>query len=376
MEFIVSSSDLLNQLNTVKSVINSKNALPILDDFLFTLSDKKLKIEATDLETRLETTMTLENANGGGVFAVPAKKLTDMLNLFADEPLTFKVNLDTYEIQFVSASGEYKLSGESGEDFPHFIPLEESKKASFSISSEYFQRALSKTVFASSDDDPRPIMNGILIELTNEHLRLVATDSHKLARYTRTDIKVDTPASFVFPKKPANLLKGILAKESNDVVVEFDDKQVVVNMASYIMSCRMIDGKYPNYSAAIPKDNPNKLIVNKDDFYRKLRRVSFFSDSESNMVKLAMTGSSLVINAQDLNTKTSAKESMSCQFEGDSEDMQIGFKSKFLLTILDNINSEDVCMEMSDPSRAGLISPIDKDDENEDVLMLLMPMML
>lgn len=374
MEFIVSTSDLLSQLNTIKGVINSKNTLQILDNFLFTLEGNTLKIEASDLETRLETKLELENVNGSGVVAIEAKRLTDMLGLFSDEPLTFKVDLTNYKIDILSASGKYSIAGTSGEEFPKNMSLEEDSKSSFSIASDVLQKAIASTAFATSDEDARPILTGILFELTNEHLRLVATDSHKLSRYTRTDIKSDTEASFIFPKKPANILKGILAKESNDVQVEFDSKQVIITMSSYVMCCRLIEGKYPNYNAVIPTQNPNVLTINKEDFYKKLRRVAFFSNPANNLARLEMTGTRLLISAQNIDYASSAKEELNCRYEGD--DMQIGFKSKFLLTILDNINSEDVSLEMSDPSRAGLIIPVDKEDENEDVLMLLMPMMI
>ncbi len=378
MEFIVSTSNLLSQLNTIKGVINSKNTLPILDNFLFTLEGNVLKIEASDLETRLETKLELENVKGGGVIAIEAKKLTDMLSLFSDEPLTFKVDLTNYKIDIFSASGKYSIAGANGKDFPKTQPLGESEDAStissFTIAPEILRKAIISTAFASSDDDARPMLTGILFELTPDHLRFVATDSHKLARYTRTDIKSETQASFIFPQKPANLLKGILAKETGEVKVEFDSKQVVITMVQSVLNCRLIDGKYPNYAAVIPVENPNKLVINKADFYSKLRRVAFFSNPSNNLARLEMSGTRLMISAQNIDYASSAKEELNCQYEGD--DMQIGFKSKFLLNILDNINSEDVTIEMSDPGRAGLIMPVDKDDENEDVLMLLMPMMI
>ena len=378
MEFIVSTSNLLSQLNTIKGVINSKNTLPILDNFLFTLDGNVLKIEASDLETRLETKLELESVKGAGVIAIEAKNLTDMLGLFSDEPLTFKVDLTNYKIDIFSASGKYTIAGANGKDFPKTQPLGESDDAasisSFTIAPEILRKAITSTAFASADDDARPMLTGILFELTPEHLRFVATDSHKLARYTRTDIKSETQASFIFPQKPANLLKNILAKETADVKVEFDSKQVVITMAQSILNCRLIDGKYPNYAAVIPLENPNKLIINKADFYTKLRRVAFFSNPSNNLTRLEMSGTRLMISAQNIDYASSAKEELNCQYEGD--DMQIGFKSKFLLNILDNINSEDVTIEMSDPGRAGLIMPVEKDDENEDVLMLLMPMMI
>ena len=376
MEFIVSSSDLLSQLNTIKGVINSKNTLQILNCFIFTLDGNTLKIEASDLETTLETSLVLENVKGSGVIAIDAKKLTDMLGLFSDEPLTFKIDLTNYKIHILSASGEYDIVGMSGEEFPKNQALADNS-SSFTVPAEVLQKAVASTSFATSDDDARPILTGILFELTDEHLRLVATDSHKLARYTRTDVKAENNASFIFPKKPANILKNILNKEAADnaVNVKFDEKQVIISLTNFVLNCRLIEGKYPNYAAVIPAQNPNVFQINKMDFYQKLRRVAYFADPSNGLVKLEMSGSSLSIKAQNLDSDSKAAEELNCNYEGD-DDMKIGFKSKFLLTILDNINSEDVSIQMSDPSRAGIIVPVDKPDENEDVLMLLMPMMI
>lgn len=377
MEFIVSSSDLLSQLNALKTVINSKNPLPILDDFLFTLDGNSLKIEATDLETRLETTMQLESANGSGIFAVNAKQLTDSLNLFSDEPLTFKVNLDNYAIEYFSASGKYKICGESGEEYPRVMSLNEDTKTSVSIPSEIIQHGLASSVFASGDDPTRVVLNGVYVELNQEHLRFVATDGNQLSRYTRTDVKTDNATSFILPKKTATLLKALAAKDGNNIVVEFDDtlKQVIVKLTSYTMSCRVIEGKFPNYDAVIPRNNANDVSLTKEDFYRKIRRVAFFSETNVNLIVLNIDGSMMDIRAKDLNANTSAQEQMACRHEGEA--IQIGFKSKLLLSILDNISSEDVHFSFGDgQTKACLISPVDKLDPNEDVLMLLMPMMI
>lgn len=373
MEFIVSTSELLSQLNAIKGVINSKNTLEILDNFLFSLKDGVLKIEASDLETCMETHLTLENTKGNGVIAIEAKKLTDMLALFADEPLTFKIDLISYQIDILSASGKFNLTGKSGEEFPKTLPLNESK-SSFTIAPYVLQSGLTSTLFATSDDESRPILTGILFELTNEHLRFVSTDSHMLARYTRTDVTSDKEAKFVIPKKPATILKNILSKETDDVFVEFDEKQVVIKTKNYEMNCCLIAGTYPNYAAVIPNENPNVLTVNKLDFYKKLRRVAYFSNPSTNRATFEMTGNQLLLSAQNMDAASSAKEELNCQYTG--EDLTIGFKSKALLSILDNINSEEVSFKLSDPMRAGLIVPTITSDDNEDVLMLIMPMSL
>ena len=373
MEFIVSTSDLLSQLNIVKSVINSKNTLPILDNFLFKLEGNVLKIAASDLETTLNTQMELNNAKGKGTIAIEAKRLTDLLKEFTDQPLTFKVNQENYQIDILSASGKFSIIGQNGDEFPK-LPQLEKEFSSISIGSEVFQKGITSTLFATGDDEMRPVMNGILVELTENHFRLVATDSHKLARYTRLDIKSDKNASFILPKKTANILKNILAKDGNTITIEFDGKNAFFSLTDYRLVCRLIEGKYPAYSAVIPTQNPNKLLVDRIDFYNKLKVVSLFANPASNLAKLEMGGATLLISAQDIDFSTSGQEQLNCKYEGD--EMVIGFKSKFLLDILQNINSIEVSIELSDPSRAGIIIPIEKEDSNEDILMLLMPMMV
>ncbi len=373
MEFIVSTSDLLGQLNIVKSVINSKNTLPILDNFLFELKDNTLKITASDLETTLKTQIELSNCKGDGTIAIEAKRLTDLLKEFTDQPLTFKVNKENFQIDIQSASGKYAIVGQNGDEFPK-VPALDDSKTSISINSDAFQKAITSTLFATGDDEMRPVMNGILVELTEEHFRLVATDSHKLARYTRTDVKADKEASFILPKKTANILKNTLAKDGNDVTIEFDGKNAVFTLTDYNIVCRLIEGKYPAYNAVIPTQNPNKLLVDRTDLFNKLKIVSLFANPASNLTKLEMGGATLTISAQDIDFSTSGQEQLNCRYEGD--ELTIGFKSKFLLDILSNINSQDVCVELSDPSRAGIIIPIDKEEDAEDILMLLMPMMV
>ena len=373
MEFIVSTSDLLGQLNIVKSVINNKNTLPILDNFLFRLEGGILYITASDLETTLNTQIELKNAKGSGLIAIEAKRLTDLLKEFTEQPLTFKINPKDFQIDIQSASGKYSIVGQNGEEFPK-VPEIQEPKTTISLNSELLQKAISSTMFATGDDEMRPVMNGILIELTEQHFRMVATDSHKLARYTRTDVKANGDASIILSKKTATILRNTLSKNGNDITIEFDNKNAFFTLTDYTIVCRLIEGKYPAYNAVIPTQNPNKLLVDRMDLYSKLKVVSIFANPASNLAKLEMGGSMLNISAQDIDFSTSGQEQLNCRYEG--EEMTIGFKSKFLLDILQNINSVDVSIELSDPSRAGLIIPIDKEDENEDILMLLMPMMV
>lgn len=373
MEFIVSSNELLLHLNAVKGVINTKNTLPILDNFLFKIEGNELSITASDLETTLQTSLSLDNVTGGGIVAIEAKRLTDILKEFPDQPLTFKID-DAYHVEIVSQNGKFNVMGQNGDEFPKLPDIDESEVSSIQLKSEMLLKGINSTIFATADDELRPVMNGIFVELTNEHFRLVASDSHKLVRYTRNDIVPETEASFILPKKTAIILKSTLAKEKNEVKIEFDSKNAYFLFAQFKLVCRLVEGKYPSYNAVIPTDNPNKLIIDRADFYTTLKRVSIFANQASNLAKLSMKSNLLTVSAQDIDFSISAYESINCQYDGDP--MDIGFKSLFLLDILANLPSAEVVLEMSDPSRAGILTAHDNEDENEDVLMLIMPMMV
>lgn len=374
MEFIVSSSEILSHLSAVKSVINSKNTLPILDNFLINLDNNVLKITASDLETTLHTEMKLDNATGKGLIAIEARRLTDILKEFPDQPLTFKIDDDTYQVEIFSRNGKFTIMGQNGEDFPRIPEINQTEANSLMIAGEVVHKGIINTLFATADDELRPVMNGILVELTTEHFRLVASDSHKLVRFTRKDYVAEQDSSFILPKKTASILKNILAKEKNNIKIEFDSKNAYFELSNFNLVCRLVEGKYPSYNAVIPVQNPNKLTIDRSDFYNTLRRVSIFANQASNLAKLTMRGNELVISAQDIDFSISAYETIICQFDG--EPMEIGFKSSFLLDILTNLGSTDVVLEMSDPSRAGILSPVANENENEDVLMLIMPMMV
>ncbi|SDC43747.1 DNA polymerase III subunit beta [Williamwhitmania taraxaci] len=374
MKFVVSSTELLSHLQTVSRVISNKNTLPILDHFLFQLSGNGLTITASDLETTLVTSINLENVSEEGVVAVPAKLLTDTLKEFSDQPLTFDVNTDTKAIVINSETGKFTLPGQDGEDFPAIPTVREDKKSVLQTSTETLFSGISKTLFATADDELRAVMNGIFIELTESDVTFVATDAHKLVRYKRMDVKSDGAASFILPKKPAALLKAILAKDSNNVMVEFDDKNAFFTLTNYRMICRLVEGTYPSYASVIPANNPNRLTIDRIELYNALKRVAVFSNQASNLVKLELVGNQLTISAQDLDFSISAYERLNCIYEGDN--MQIGFKSTFLIEILSNLSSSDVVLQLSDPSRAGLILPTEKEIDDEDTLMLLMPMMI
>jgi DNA polymerase III subunit beta len=374
MKFVVSSIDLLNHLQAVSRVISSKNTLPILDNILFNLEGSKLELTASDLESTFITSMELDNYNGSGSIAIPSRLLLDTLKEFPDQPLTFDINTSSFAIVINSENGQFSVMGQNGEDFPQLPAIKEEHKTTFEISASVLLNGITSTLFATADDELRPVMNGIFCELTTSDITFVASDAHKLVRYKRSDAKADNNSAFILPKKPASILKGILGKESGMMVVEFDNKNASFTMPKYKLVCRLVEGNYPSYNSVIPTDNPNKMIIDRLKLYNSLKRVSVFSNQASNLIKLQLTGNQLTVSAQDIDFSISAYEKLSCQYDGDSLD--IGFKSSFLVEILQNLQSTDVVLELSDPSRAGILVPLDKENDDEDVLMLLMPMMI
>lgn len=374
MKFVVSSTELLSHLSAISKVINSKNTLPILDNYLFLLEDKLLTITASDLESTLITSLELENTNGNGTIAVPAKLMNETLKEFPEQPLTFQIDPETFAIEIFSQNGKFSIVGQNGEDFPQQPILNEAVASTISVNHNVLLSGINKTLFATADDELRPVMNGIFIELTTEDMKFVASDAHKLVRYKRFDAKAEKDASFILPKKPAALLKSLLPKEEFDVKLEFDEKNAFFTLSNFKLICRLVEGNYPSYNSVIPQNNPNKLIIDRVEFYNTVRRVSVFSNQASNLIRLKLTENQLVVSAQDIDFSISAVERLSCQYEGD--EMEIGFKSTFLQEILSNLSATDVKVELSDPTRAGLLLPSESENEDEDVLMLLMPMMI
>ncbi len=374
MKFVVSSTDLLSHLSATSKVISSKSTMPILDNFLFQLSETDLTITASDLESTLITHMELDNTEGEGVIAVPARLLIDTLKEFPEQPLTFQINTDTYGVEIFSDNGKYSIVGQSGEDFPEIPEIGEDDATAITVAPKVLLKGIEKTLFATADDELRPVMNGIFIELSPEHMGFVASDAHKLVRYRRSDAASEFESSFILPKKPASLLRNLLPKEEFDVKLEFDNKNAQFTLSNYKLICRLVEGNYPSYNSVIPKNNPNKMVIDRLAFYNTVKRVSVFSNQASNLIKLNINENQLVVSAQDIDFSISAVERLSCEYDG--EEIEIGFKSTFLLEILSNISASDVKMEMSDPSRAGLLLPAETEEDAEDVLMLLMPMMI
>lgn len=374
MKFVVSSSELLGHLQAISRVISSKNTLPILDNFLFNLSGNDLEITASDLESTMITRMKLENTDGDGTIALPARILLDTLKEFPVQPLTFDINPGTMAVVISSENGKFNVVGQNGIDFPALPAIKKDKKFSFRINADVLLAGISRTIFATADDELRPVMGGIFVEASADKITFVASDAHKLVRYQRADAHADDSASFILPKKPASLLKNILPKEEGAVMVEFDDKNAFFNLSDHKVVCRLVEGNYPNYTSVIPKNNPRKITIDRVEFYNTLKRVSVFSNQASNLVKLQLKGNQMMVSAQDIDFSISAYERIKCQYEG--EEIEIGFKSVFLLEILANIGSQDVMIELADPTRAGLFLPVSTDNESEDLLMLLMPMMI
>ena len=374
MKFVVSSTELLGHLQAISRVISSKNTLPILDDFLFNLSGNDLEITASDLESTLITRMKLENTEGDGIIALPARILLDTLKEFSAQPLTFEINMETMAVVLSSENGKFNLMGQNGIDFPALPVIKKDKKFSFTIDAEVMLAGISRTLFATADDELRPVMGCIFIEASTDRITFVASDAHKLVRYQRSDARADDNASFILPKKPASLLRNILPRETGPFKVEFDTKNAFFNLNDYKVVCRLVEGNYPNYNSVIPKNNPRKVSVDRVEFYNTLKRVSVFSNQASNLVKLHLTGNQVTVSAQDIDFSISANERLKCLYDGD--EIEIGFKSVFLLEILANISSQDVMIELADPTRAGLFLPAEAENASEDLLMLLMPMMI
>lgn len=370
MKFIVSSSQLLKQLQVLGGVINNNNTLPILDNFLFELSENQLKVSASDLETTMSSVVDVESDSSGSI-AVSARLLLDTLKTFPDQPLTFKTEGDS-TIEISSDQGKYDMAYFGGDEFPKAVSLPNPSKTV--VPAHILGTAISKTIFAAGNDDLRPVMSGVFFQFSSQSLTFVATDAHKLVKYSRTDVTADQTAEFIMPKKPLNLLKGILGGSESEVTIEYNDANAKFTFDNIVLVCRLIDGKYPNYEAVIPKENPNKLTVDRASFLNSVRRVSIFSSKTTHQIRLKMAGTELNISAEDLDFANKADERLSCDYQGD--DMQIGFNSRFLSEMLNNLNSNEVLIEMSLPNRAGILTPIDGTDEGEKVTMLVMPVML
>jgi DNA polymerase III subunit beta len=369
MKFIVSSSSLLKQLQHIAGVINANTVLPILEDFLFEIEKNKLTVVATDLETVMRIQLDIEARETGKV-CIPARILLDSLKNISDQPLTFTIDKN-FGVEITSDNGKYKVMGENPDNFPKEPAADGT--TSFTLSASNLVTAINKTLFATSNDDLRPAMTGVFFELDKKGLQCVSTDAHRLVRYKLKDVSCPKADSFIVPRKPLNLLKAAIPFNEDELTISYNTNHLFVKHGTTQMSCRLIDARFPDYKVVIPSDNPYRLTVNKSDFQSALRRVSIFSNKSTNQVALNISGSELQLAAQDVDFSFEGNERMKCQYNG--EDLVIAFNAKFLIEMLSAADSDEVNLELSTPTKAGLIKPAEQ-EENEELLMLVMPLML
>ncbi len=372
MKFTISSSALSSVLSLTGKVISNKNTFPILDYFLIELQGGELKITTSDLETTLVSNISVESVEREGRVAAPGKLMMDSLKEFAEMPLTIEVNSTTWEITLSWKSGELSIPGANPESYPAFQSLAAEQK-SVKIDASVVLEGVSKTIFATADDELRPVMNGVFVNLTPANVTFVATDAHKLVKCS-LDSDHDVTASFILPKKPANLLKTMLSKRDEEVEIIFDSQNVLFKFGAYTMVCRLIEGTYPNYNAVIPAQNPNKLLVDRVELLNSIKRVGVCSNPTTNLIRMDIENNRLSLKAQDLDFSVSANDTLSCSY--DSAAITIGFKSTFLVEILNNMDSATVMIELADSTRAGVFKTVSDEANNGESLMLLMPMML
>ena len=372
MKFTVSSSALQSLLATTGKVISNKSSLPILEYFLMDLKDGELRVTTSDLETTLVGSIKVENVENEGTIAAPAKLMLDSLKEFPEMPLVIDVNDTTWEIQITWSSGHLSIPGASAVSYPAIQSLgAESKNITLDV--DMLVGGINKTIFATADDELRPVMNGVYFDFTPESLTFVATDAHKLVKYAAENT-ADFTAAFILPKKPANLLKALLMKEEDAVEVTFDAKNVAFQLKNYKLVCRLIEGNYPNYNAVIPAANPNKVLVDRVELLNGIKRVAVCSNPTTNLIRMDIANNKVNLTAQDIDFSVSANETISCSYDGTP--VTIGFKSTFLVEILSNIETPTVVVELADSTRAGVFKPVYDDKQSSESLMLLMPMMI
>ncbi len=370
MKFIVSSSALLKQLAAINGVVASNPIVPILENFLFQLEGSLLTVTASDLQTVMITEIEVESSDKGSI-AVPAKLLLDTLRGLPEQPITFKIDAETFGTEIVSENGRYKLSGENPIDFPKVPAV--NKTLSIEVAAEVLGKAISNTSFAASTDDLRPNMTGMYLQLGESNATFVATDGHRLVRYRRQDLRSANTSTMIIPRKALNLLKSSLPSDDTTVKADFSQSNAFFTFGNIKMICRLIDERFPDYENAIPVNNPNILTINRLELLSSLRRISIYANKTTHQIRLRISQDELVISAEDLDYSNEASERLVCDYSGD--DLEIGFNAKFLIEMLNNLSSNQLQLRLSAPNRAGILVPNDQ-DENEDILMLVMPVML
>ena len=372
MKFTVSSSALLSLLATTGKVISNKNTLPILDYFLMELNGNELKVTTSDLETTLIGSITVDSVESEGTIAAPGKLMLDSLKEFPELPLTIDVNDKSWEIKINWKSGSLSIPGASAVSYPA-VPTLSAEKKELELDVDVLVNGINKTIFATADDDFRPVMNGIFINFSPTALTFVGTDAHKLVKY-ESERETDINGSFILPKKPANLLKSVLLKEEDAIKVAFDSKNALFTLKNHTLVCRLIEGNYPNYNAVIPANNPNKVLVDRIELVNGIKRVAVCSNPTTNLIRMDIADNRITLTAQDIDFSVSANETISCSYDG--QPITIGFKSTFLVEILSNIETPTVVIELADSTRAGVFKPVYDEKQSNTSLMLLMPMMI
>lgn len=373
MRFIASSSALLSHLQAISRVINSKNSLPILECFLLKIEGLKLMATASDTETTLITNFDLIESDGDGSFAIPSKTLLDSLRELSEQPLTIEIDENSLEVTVYYQNGKYRFVAQNGDEYPTLKELKDNN-SSLEMSAAVLLNGINSTVFASADDELRPVMNGVVLDITSESVTFVASDSHKLVRLRNSSVHGEIDATLIIPKKPAHLLRAILPKETGGVRISFDDSNVVFRLSNYTAYCRLVEGRFPNYNVVIPQNNPYKVLVDRLSFLNTLKRVAIFANQSSSLVRVFVTENQMELTTQDIDFSTSAEETIACQYSGNPP-INIGFRVQFMIDIVSNLTTPEIVLELGDPSRAGLFLPF-QNEPNEDLLMLLMPMLL
>lgn len=370
MKFILNSKSLLDKLLILNGVINSSNTLPILDNFLFEIDENLLKITATDLETTITSTLEITSSNKGAI-AIHSRMLIDILKAFPEQPLDFFVN-DNSTIDINSAAGLYSIAYSPAKEYPTAVVVHDAQTAN--INSKVLGKAISKTIFATSSDDLRPVMCGVLFQFSPEGLNFVATDAHKMVKYQRSDITSETEIELIVPKKPLNVLKGILSTLDLEVVLSFNQTNAIFTFGDYVVISRLVEGKYPKYENVIPKENPNKAVISRPQLLSSVKCVSIFSNKTTRQLVMGFGGNEINLSAEDVDYSNKANERLSCNYIG--QDIRIGFNAKYLSEMISNFNCEEVNFEFSEPNKAAILSPVDGQDDEEKLLMLIMPTLI
>ena len=372
MRFTVSSTALSSKLAALSRVINSKNALPILGDFVFDISGLTLRLTASDSENTMRTTVELAESDGDGRFAIDSHNLLEAVKGVSEQPLTFDVDMQANMAKINYQNGLFSLPTENADEYPVAQTVSDGA-STIIISNQLLNENINRSIFATAQDELRPVMNGIYFDLTADCLAVVASDGHKLVRNRIYSIKSDQPAAFILPKKPASLLKNLLGKDAGDVTIRFDERNAEIKVSDDIIKCRLIEGRYPNYNSVIPQNNPNELRIDRNGLLAALRRVQPFANDSSNLIRFHVESSTLQLDAEDYDFSKTATERITCEYNGQT--MNIGFKGSSFIEVLSNFDCAEVIIQLADPSRAGLVLPSEQ-PENQDVLMLMMPMLL